>query len=41
MYFDNMIGAIVGVGCFAKCMFLPEYAIASVYLLEELGEWLN
>ena len=35
--FENMTWDIVGVGCFDKYMFAPESAIASVYLLRELG----
>ena len=35
--FDIITGAIVVVACFARCIFAPNYAIASMFLLGRLG----
>ena len=37
MAFDIMTGAIVGVASFSIWVFTPEFAIASMYFLGELG----
>ena len=37
MSFEIMTGGIVVVACFARCIFPPQSAIASVFLLEEFG----
>ena len=37
MSFNIITGDIFGMACFSGCIFAPESAIASVYLLEELG----
>ena len=37
MYFEILTRAIVGVYLFAICMFAPESAIVSLYLLGKLG----
>ena len=35
--FSIVTGAIVGLACFPRCIFAPEYAIASMLLLVGLG----
>ena len=37
MSFEMMTGDIVVVDCFARCIFAPEYTIASLFLLGEFG----
>ena len=37
MSFEIMTGAIVLVACFSRCIFAPDSAISSMFLLGEFG----